>query len=144
MVNHLCWAGVDGSQEILDEMYGDPAPTDDLTGEVNVPGPVRGFNEIPLLSGRPFELASAELGHDEIFNLIQAWIVEDKASFLPKVLNNPKSTLSDVSRTIRRSVGVARNRRSRSVGKLICVPRPARHGPASSRRITGRTARPSA
>ena len=102
MVNHLCWAGVDGSQEILDEMYGDPAPTDDLTGEVNVPGPVRGFNETPLLSGRPFELASAELGHDEIFNLIQAWIVEDKASFLPKVLNNPKSTLSDVSEGLNR------------------------------------------
>ena len=97
MVNHLCWAGVEGAQEILDQMYGDQTTSDDPTGEVNVPGPVRGLNEAPLLSGRPFELASAELGHDEVFNLIQAWIVEDKASFLPKVLNNPRSTLSDVS-----------------------------------------------
>ncbi len=102
MVNHLCWMGVEGAQAILDEMYGNPTPDDDLTGEVNIPGPVRGVNEAPLLSGRPFELASAELGHDEVFNLIQAWIVEDKASFLPKVLNNPRSTLSDVSQGLDR------------------------------------------
>ncbi len=102
MVNHLCWAGVEGAQEILDQMYVIPNPADDQTGEVNIPGPVRGFNEAPLLSGRPFELASAELGHDEVFNLIQAWIVEDKASFLPKVLNNPRSTLNDVSEGLSR------------------------------------------
>ncbi len=102
MVNHLRWAGVDGSQALLEEMYGEVEPAQGVTGEVNVPGPVGRINEPMLLGGRPFELASSVLGHNEVFNLIQGWIVEDNASFLPKVLNNPRSSLPEVSESLQR------------------------------------------
>ncbi len=102
MVNHLRWAGVDGSQALLDQMYGQAEPAQDVTGEINVPGPAGRLNEPMLLSGRPFELASSVLGHDDVFNLIQAWIVEDNASFLPKVLNNPRSSLPEVAESLQR------------------------------------------
>jgi len=102
MVNHLCWAGVEGAQELLREAYGDDQLVDDVTGELNVPGRTRALNESTLLSGKPFELASAYLGDDDVLSLIQSWMVEDKASFLPKVLNNPRSSLSEVIESLRR------------------------------------------
>ena len=102
MVNHLCWAGVEGAQDLLREAYGDDQLTDDVNGELNVPGRTRALNESILLSGKPFELASAYLGDDDVMALIQSWMVEDKASFLPKVLNNPRSSLSEVIESLRR------------------------------------------
>jgi predicted nucleotidyltransferase len=102
MVNHLCWTGVEGGQSLLHEMYGDVAHEQAATGEVNVPGPAPGVKEGVLLSGRPFELAAEALGNEEILKLIQAWIVEDNASFLPKVLNNPRSSLAEVAESLRR------------------------------------------
>jgi predicted nucleotidyltransferase len=102
MVNHLCWTGVDGAQALLHEMYGEVVPEEGHSDEVNVPGPAPGVKEGVLLSGKPFELASATLGDDELFSLIQAWIVADNASFLAKVLNNPRSSLANVAETLRR------------------------------------------
>jgi predicted nucleotidyltransferase len=102
MVNHLCWAGVEGAQELLREAYGDDQLIDDVTGELNVPGQTRTPNESILLSGTPFELASSYLDDDEVLSLIQSWMVEDKASFLPKVLNNPRSSLSEIIESLRR------------------------------------------
>jgi predicted nucleotidyltransferase len=102
MVNHLCWTGVDGGQALLHEMYGEVAQEPGQTGEVNVPGPARDVKNGVLLSGKPFELASATLGNDELLNLIQGWIMQDNASFLPKVLNNPRSSLPEVAESLRR------------------------------------------
>ncbi len=102
MVNHLCWAGVEGAQELLREAYGDDQLVDDVNGELNVPGRTRALDESTLLSGKPFELASAYLGDDDVLGLIQSWMVEDKASFLPKVLNNPRSSLAEVIESLRR------------------------------------------
>lgn len=102
MVNHLCWAGIDGAQDLLQEMWGNGEDRPPATGEVNAPGRRSGLDESPLLTGRPFEVASSNLGGDEVLTLIQNWIMEDKASFLPKVLNNPRATLGDVAEAIRR------------------------------------------
>jgi predicted nucleotidyltransferase len=102
MVNHLCWTGIDGGQALLREMYGEITPDATQPGETNVAGPVPGVKEGVLLSGKPFDLASEKLGDDEVLSLIQAWIVEDKASFLPRVLNNPRSSLLEVAESLRR------------------------------------------
>jgi len=102
MVNHLVWAGVEGARSLLHEAYGGDGADDAMTGEVNVPGRIRALDESVLLAGRPFELASTYLGDDEVLVLIQGWMVEDKASFLPKVLNNPRSNLAEVSESLRR------------------------------------------
>jgi hypothetical protein len=102
MVNYLCWAGVEGAQDLLQETYGQESPADDPGAEANVPGLGGTIDDAVLLSGRPFKLAAANLGGDKVLSLVQSWMVEDRASFLPKLLNNPRSTLGDVTEGLRR------------------------------------------
>jgi hypothetical protein len=100
MVNHLCWAGVEGGQELLQEIYG--APDTDVGHDPNYPARSRAVNESVLLAGKPFELARRYLGADVVIALTRDWVMEDKASFLPAVLNNPRSSLSEVASAVRR------------------------------------------
>ncbi len=102
MVNHLCSAGIDGAQQLLQQTLGSKGADDEAANDSNVPRPSRTLDESPLLSGRPFELADAHLSDDEILSLVQTWIMEDRASFLPKVLNNPRASISDVAESLRR------------------------------------------
>jgi len=103
MVNHLCWMGVGGAQELLQETFTSPSRSGSATTtDGNVPSPAQGFDASPLLGGRPFEVAAAHLGDDEVLVLIQDWIMEDRAAFLPKILNNPRSTVAEVAESLRR------------------------------------------
>jgi pyruvate,water dikinase len=100
MVNHLVWAGVEGGQELLREIYG--SSDEDEQHDPNYPARPRTLNERVLLEGRPFELANKYLGTDTTLALTRDWVMEDKASFLPSVLNNPRSSLSEVAGALRR------------------------------------------
>ena len=100
MVNHLCWVGVEGGQELLQEIYG--SADDDIRHDPNYAARPRAVNEGVLLGGRPFELARQFLGVDMVLALTSDWVMEDKAGFLPAVLNNPRATLSDVSSALKR------------------------------------------
>jgi len=102
MVNHLCWTGVEGAQELLHRIYGLGDHEESVSTEVNVPAAHRGFDQNILLSGAPFELAVKSFGEEQTLSLLQAWIMEDKASFLPKVVNNPRSSPAEVADAIRR------------------------------------------
>ncbi len=100
MVNHLVWAGVDGGRELLQEIYG---PSEEIERrDANYPARPRTLNEQLLLQGKPFELANTALGTDTTLALTRDWVMEDKASFLPAVLNNPRSSLSEVAGALRR------------------------------------------
>ena len=100
MVNHLVWAGVDGGQELLREIYG--SSDEDERQDPNYPARPRALNERVLLEAKPFELAKNHLGTDATLALTRDWVLEDKASFLPAVLNNPRSTLSEISVAVNR------------------------------------------
>jgi hypothetical protein len=102
MLNHLCWIGFSGAQELLQETYGRVDLDDAATGWGNYPLRPQTIDQSSLLSGKPFELAASSLGDDEILSLIQNWIMEDKASFLPKVLNSVHSSLAEVADCLRR------------------------------------------
>jgi len=100
MVNHLVWAGIEGGQELLQEIYG--SSDEDERHDPNYPARPRTLNERVLLEGKPFELANKYLGNDTTLALTRDWVMEDKASFLPSVLNNPRSSLSEVAGALRR------------------------------------------
>jgi predicted nucleotidyltransferase len=100
MVNHLVWAGVEGGQELLQEIYG--SSDEDERQDPNYPARPRAVNEEVLLEGRPFELAKNSLGADATLALTRNWVLEDKASFLPAVLNNPRSSLTEIAGAVHR------------------------------------------
>jgi hypothetical protein len=100
MVNHLVSVGVDGAQDLLQEIYG-YVPDEDVADQ-NLPERPRALNHQILLTGTPFELAIENLGVEKTLALTRDWILEDKASFLPKVLNNPRLPLSEVAAAVHR------------------------------------------
>ncbi len=100
MVNHLVWAGADGGKELLQEIYG--SSDEDERLDPNYPARPRALNERILLEAKPFELAKDCLGIDATLALTRDWVLEDKASFLPSVLNNPRATLSEISVAVNR------------------------------------------
>ncbi len=100
MVNHLVWAGVEGGSDLLREIYG--SSDEDERHDPNYPARPRALNEQVLLDAKPFELAKNYLGTDATLALTRDWVMEDKASFLPSVLNNPRSSLTEVGGALRR------------------------------------------
>lgn len=102
MVNQLCWSGVEGAQDLLRQIYGDLDREEGNPTENNVPAVQRGFDKGILLSGTPFEMAVANFGEEQTLALLQAWIIEEKASFLPKTVNNFHTSPAEVADAIRR------------------------------------------
>jgi predicted nucleotidyltransferase len=100
MVNHLVWAGVEGGKELLQDIYG--SSDEDERHDPNYPARPRALNEQILLDATPFVLAKDYLGTDSTLALTRDWVMEDKASFLPTVLSNPRSGLTEVSGALRR------------------------------------------
>ena len=96
MLNHLCALGIQEAQDVLHSM--EPAQGD---GRENVPM-LRLEMVEEKLPGRPFRLASRHLPDTEILARIHKWIQEDRASFLFKVINNPRSTLGDIADAMHR------------------------------------------
>lgn len=102
MVNHLAWMGLEGAHDLLQISTQEAEEQIDGSADRNVPAPVWMLDDSPLLSGRPFELAAGSIPDEEILALIQNWITEGRASFFPKLLNNPRATVSELSEGLRR------------------------------------------
>ena len=96
MLNHLCAMGVAEAQEVLHRME-----SADREGRDNAPALRLDLEEMTL-PGRPFKLAALHLTDSEILTRIQKWMQEDRAGFLFKVLNNPRSTLGDINNAMHR------------------------------------------
>jgi pyruvate, water dikinase len=96
MLNHLCAMGVAEAQEVLHRME-----SADREGRDNAPALRLDLEEVTL-PGRPFKLAAIHLTDNEILTRIQKWMQEDRAGFLFKVLNNPRSTLGDIANAMHR------------------------------------------
>jgi len=101
MLNHLYSLGLEEAREMLNEaqIWADP---DSLSGEVNVAGRRHRTDRGILESDRPFELAAAHLKGEQIFTLVQKWLLEDRAGFFINILANPRSSLNEIADAIRR------------------------------------------
>jgi len=96
MLNHLCAMGVAEAQEVLHRM--EPQSGE---GRENAPVVRLQMDEV-VLPGRPFTLAAAYLPDEDILARIQKWMQEDRAGFLFKVINSPRSTLGDIADAMHR------------------------------------------
>lgn len=102
MLNHLCWTGVNEAEDLLkrtSQIY----KSDDveLFEESNVSYGRKPIS-FPLdLSTEVFQIASKNLSNDDLLQLIQNWMHEEKLSFLIQVINR-NLPLSEVADAIRR------------------------------------------
>jgi predicted nucleotidyltransferase len=102
MLNHLCQIGVAEAQQMTGPDDAGDEPLVTPTGEVNVPARRGAPDGAYLLSDAPFELASQYLSGDEILSRVQHWMLEDKASTLLRVADNPRSPLPEIIDAVRR------------------------------------------
>jgi hypothetical protein len=102
MLNHLCWSGVEEAEKLMKSMstYRDSGE-DEAVDDWNRPNQKRELEFATDFSGAAFEIAQENLSDDEILELIQNWLQEDKLSFLVQVVNRNLS-VSDVADAIRR------------------------------------------
>jgi pyruvate,water dikinase len=100
MMNYLCWRGIGEAKSLL-QRYGAGLGSDLLVGETNQPRQKTPDSSLQL-SDETFRIATAHLSDEEILDLIQQWIKEDKSSFLVKALVNSSASLSQISDALRR------------------------------------------
>lgn len=68
----------------------------------NIPTRKKTYTSILELSGEIFEIAYKYLDDQEIIDIVQRWMQEDKISFLVKALNEPVVTLDEIAEKLNR------------------------------------------
>jgi hypothetical protein len=102
MINHLCWSGDGGADELLQESLSEEFRSSTAADGENRPLDRTLLRRASDLTDRAFGLAARQLSEGEVITCIQAWINEEKSTFLIKSLENPGSGLAEVGQAIER------------------------------------------
>jgi pyruvate, water dikinase len=101
VMNYLCWKGVVEADDILARL-GSSVRRNEDTDDPNRPlHRSKSFNILGL-SEEIFRVAETNLPDNDILELVQKYMQENRASFLVRTLINLNSTLADISDAIRR------------------------------------------
>ena len=120
-INHLCWAGVDDAQDLLEEFLSEGEerqPTDE-----NRPLQRSHLRNLAELTDRAFKIASRHYGDGEILSFLRKWIEEDKISVLVDTLENADSDLAEITDAVAKfeTTGVKEPELSVAVQKTLRV-----------------------
>ena len=103
MLNHLAWSGVAEANVIIEGFSASMrGGRDGSIAEENRPMILTSRQDLLAQTERIFDLASERLSEDEILSNIQKWIKEDRSGFLVRILENPQSTLGEITSAIER------------------------------------------
>ncbi len=103
MINYLSWSGIPEANTLLEKMSPTSAAVpDDVLQGMNRPAPSEGSPDLTGVSDEVFRIATSSLGEKDVLDMIQRWIVDDRSSFLIKVLEDPASTLAQIANAIER------------------------------------------
>ncbi|MEZ4655045.1 MAG: PEP/pyruvate-binding domain-containing protein [Candidatus Eisenbacteria bacterium] len=103
MLNHLCWSGYPGSEEILQSFGSVPALlATSQSGDENRPLARPHGYDLAKITDDTFALASEHLSDEEITECVQRWIREDRTSFLADTLENLSTSLAEVTEALER------------------------------------------
>ncbi|MFN8588157.1 MAG: PEP/pyruvate-binding domain-containing protein [Candidatus Eisenbacteria bacterium] len=102
MINHLGWLGVREALEVLHQMNVEETPEGEEATADNRPLARVGRDPAKARIEETFHIAAGVLGDDEVINLVQKWIREDKSRFLVTTLGDPDAGLDEVAEAIRR------------------------------------------
>jgi pyruvate,water dikinase len=99
MLYHLAWSGVDAANKIIEDfsfsmrsgMNDDNRPMARATGR-----------DLMDMSEQIFAIAANAMPEMEILGSIQKWIKEDRSGFLVRILENPASSLAEITNAVER------------------------------------------
>jgi pyruvate, water dikinase len=105
MLNYLCWNGIREAEELMESTTKvSRRKNHDIVDYENTPLE-RG--DLQKISDHVFNIASDNLTDEEILYRIQKWVQEDKSSFLVKILENPGTSLPEITDAIRRYISIS-------------------------------------
>ena len=119
MLNYLCWVGIEEARELLQSVSqssGDNPPSGMETNprpvlstsaaamltDENKPSRKRTIFSSGELSHKIFSIAQRNFSDDELLELIQRWVKENRVGFLVKTLENLDTSLGDLLDAISR------------------------------------------
>jgi len=112
MLNYLCWIGIEEARELLQSVnlgkeeenaaaVLNENPVDTIL-EDNKPSQKRVVFAGGVLSRQIFSIAQKNLGDEELLELVQKWVKENRVGFLVKTLENLDTSLGDLLDAIAR------------------------------------------
>jgi pyruvate, water dikinase len=90
MLNRLCWSGITSACELMQRFGARGSDAQDVFVESNRPRQREELISFLTSSDEIFQIAAEHLSEEEILNLIQKWIKDDKASFLVNSGGEPR------------------------------------------------------
>jgi hypothetical protein len=115
MINYMVWNGVEEAQSLL-ERLGTDQRSHDATDE-NRPLERASLDELTRATNAAFRIAADNLTEDEIVHVIEQWVKDDNAGFLVEVVENQRTSVTDLADALERfqSSGMTDTGLSRSV-----------------------------
>ncbi len=103
MMNYLSWSGNKKAISLMQKLGGiENRFVDSKQHDCNRPSQRQPIENILSYTAEIYELTEEYLSGQEIMNLIQKWIQEDKSNFLVKILSSPSSSLSEIIAAVSR------------------------------------------
>lgn len=107
MLNHLCWGGYPGSDEILQRLGSLPGIGMEQLEDENRPLARPSGYDLAQLTDDTFRLAAERLSDEEITDCVQRWIREDRTSFLADTLEDLSTSIAEVTAALERHRSLA-------------------------------------
>jgi hypothetical protein len=103
MLYYLCRKGIERAKQLLRHIStGKKMNGEELTDEINQPRQKETISEILKASDEVFAIAAENMNENLILTNIQKWLEEDRSRFLLRVIDNAKSSLSQITDGISR------------------------------------------
>lgn len=120
MLNHLRWRGVEAAEQLVPASARSP---DAAPGDENRPLTRVATSALQPATDAVFEIADAHLSDAEILSHVQMWISQDKISFLIHALEDPGTSLPEITEALERfqAIGVAESELPYSVQTMLRV-----------------------
>lgn len=103
MANFLCWSGIKEAEKLLEHfgaVYADG--NEEIIDHSNRPFEKSESSDFLSISKDIFKIAGDHLSENEILSHIQKWIKEDKSNFMVNILENPGSSIPDITKALER------------------------------------------
>jgi pyruvate, water dikinase len=99
MLYHLAWTGVPAANRIIEDLNLSlrSGITDENRPMVRAEG-----RDLLDMSEEIFGIAASSMPQREVLNSIQKWIKEDRSGFLVRVLENPASSVAEITNAVER------------------------------------------
>jgi hypothetical protein len=103
MLNHLAWSGIPEANAIIEGFSASlRVGRDGSLVDENRPIIITSRQDLLAQTERIFTIASEHMTEADILGNIQRWIKEDRSGFLVRILENPQSTLGEITSSIER------------------------------------------